>query len=186
MAYITLSEFKSYISELSGGVQTSFGGSEDTVLQSFIDQATAEINATTGRSYEATTTTKRFGADSVYDEILLLDCDLLTVSAVTNGDGATITSYTLLPRNTTPYCAIELTAASWDTTADIQVTGAWGYSTSASADVKRVAMRLAYFYWQKRAATGESQIFGDGVIQVAAGYPADVREWLNQHRRRAF
>lgn len=189
MAYVTLANFKLYIAELNG-VQSSFTSADDTALQVYLDQAIAEINRATARSFEASASTvKTYGYNDYEGQVLLLGDDCLTVTAVVNGDGLTVASgnYTLLPRNSTPKYAIELhTGHSWATTADISVTGTWGYSATAGADVQRAVYRLAYFYWQKRLSTGETQLINEGVIQSALEYPADLREWLRSMRRREY
>lgn len=189
MAYVTLANFKLYITELNG-TQSSFTSADDTALQVYLDQAVAEINRSTARSFEASASTaKTYSYDDYEGQVLLLGDDCLTVTAVVNGDGVTIssTNYTLLPRNKTPKYAIELhTGYTWSTTADISITGTWGYTTTAGAEVQRVVYRLAYFYWQKRLSTGETQLVNEGVIQSAMEYPADVREWLRAMRRRDY
>lgn len=189
MAYITLAGFKSYVDELTGGVQSSFTVAEDAVLQSFIDQAQAEIERVTERRFEAATATRYYREDAVDGDTLHLDADLLSVTTLTNGDGTTITGtdFWLLPDNATPKTAIRLkSAASWafGTDGRIAVAGSWGFSATAPEDVKRCAYRLAWFYWSKRSAAGETSVLGDSVVQVAAEYPADVKAVLRRYRRK--
>jgi hypothetical protein len=189
MAYVTLSEFKFYIAEMTGGAQTSYSTSEDALLQTFLNEAQADLETKTGRRFESVTATRRFGDESVYESTLLLDDDLISVTTLTNGDGAVIasTDYVLLPRNRTPKHGIRLiNSKAWVTTADIQVAGSWGFSATPTEDVKRIVKRLAFFFWQKRTNTGENVVIGESAIQTAAEYPADIKAAILLHRREVF
>lgn len=163
-------------------------------MQQFLDQAQAEIEAQTGKRFEAATQTRYYQrCDVVWDnpKRLLLDAWLLTVTTLTNGDGATINAsdYWLTPRSGPPYSEIELksTAAwAWGTDGEITIVGTWGFMAAANAQVKRVTMRLAEFFWQKRSTTGESQVIGEGQIVVAAQYPKDVQDFIVSQRRRSI
>jgi hypothetical protein len=189
MAYITLAGFKSYVDELTGGVQSSFTTAEDAVLTEFITQAQAEIERVTERKFEAATATRYYTAHDVDQDVLYLDADLLSVTTLTNGDGTAIASdsYWLRPFNRTPKVAIQLmNGAAWafDDDGRIAVAGSWAFSTTAPDDVKRCAYRLAWFYWAKRSAAGETTVLGDNVVQAAAEYPADVKTVLRRYRRK--
>lgn len=192
MAYITLAEFKSYHNELTGGTQAAFTNAEDAALQLFIDQAQAEIERVTNRTFEASASATRYYSAEDIDsgKTLWLGADLLTISAVTNGDGATVASgdYWPLPFNGSPKWGILLkpSASGWTFTGDgrIAITGTWGFSTTAPADIKRLAFRLAWFYWMKRSATGETSVLGDGATMVAAEYPADIEAALKRYTRK--
>jgi hypothetical protein len=188
MAYVTLSEFKSYITEATGGSQSSYSTAENALLQTFLDEAQADLETKTGRRFEGVTATRTFGVESVNGKKLLMDDDLISVSSIVNGDSATLSStdWYLLPRNHTPHHAIALVSEAWDATDDIQVTGVWGYSQTPSADCKRIVKRLAFFFWQKRTNTGESVVVGEGAIQTASEYPADVKTWIQRHERRQY
>lgn len=192
MAYITVDEWKQYRNALSGGVQAPYSAQDNAVLQLFVDQAQAELERQCGKRFEAVTATGYYRCGAIAwdnSKKLLLDNWLLTVTTLTNGDGAVIASgdYWLLPRSGPPYSAIELKSTkSWafGTDGEIIVAGTWGFMTAADAAVKRVTFRLAEFFWQKRSTTGESQIIGDGQIVVAAQYPKDVQDFITSMRRR--
>jgi hypothetical protein len=193
MAYVTLAEWKAYRSQLSGGVQSSYSAQEDAILQKFLDQAQAEIESQTCKRFEAATQTRYYRrCDVTWDnpKRLLLDAWLLSVTTLTNGDGAVISAgnYWLQPRGGPPYSEIELKSTSawaWGTDGEIAIAGTWGYMTSADARVKRATMRLAEFFWQKRTTTGENQIINEGQIVVAAQYPKDVQDFILAQRRRS-
>lgn len=192
MAYVTLAEWKAYRGTLSGAVQVAFSTLEDDSLQTYLDQAQAELDAQCGKSFEAATQTRYYRACDIAwgnSRKLLLDKWLLTVTTLTNGDGTVISSsdYWLMPRGIAPFDAIELkSTASWafGTDGEISVAGTWGFMATADDRVKRVTMRLAEFFYQKRGTTGESQIIGEGQIVVAAQYPKDVQDFITAERRR--
>lgn len=193
MAYITTSDLISYQNELTGGVQSSFSGNETAALQSFVTQAKAEIDRVTGRAFEADGTTedpvtRYYWPEDVSGDTLYLDADLLEVVTLTNGDGTVIPSngYWLLPDNTTPKSKIKLKSSySWafGTDGRINVAGIWGFASSAPDDIKRLNLRLAYFYWMKRAATGEATILNEVTTVAASEYPEDIRSVLARYRR---
>jgi hypothetical protein len=192
MAYVTVAEWKAYRGTLSGAVQVAFTALEDASLQLFLDQAQSELERLTGKKFEAETETRYFRAGALVwanPKRLLLDKWLLQVTTLTNGDGAVISAsdYWLHPRGAGPYHAIELkSSVNWrfNTDGEIAVTGAWGFMQQADEGVKRVVMRLAEFYYQKRGVTGESQVIGDGQIVLAAQYPKDVQDFITAERRR--
>jgi hypothetical protein len=192
MAYVTIAEWRQYRESLSGAVQTAFTAQEDGVLQTFLDQAQAEIEAQTGKTFEAVNATRYYRAGDIAwnnGRVLLLDAWLLSVTSITNGDGVVLSAgdYWLLPRAGAPFNAIELKSSqSWRfaTDGEIAIAGAWGFMQTPDERVKRVTMRLAEFFYQKRATTGESQVIGEGQIVVAAQYPKDVQDFITSERRR--
>jgi len=200
MSYATLADFKSYISEMTGGIQTTFTTAENTLLQQFLDQADAEIDAQTGRSFGqgANNHTHYYTEDDIDDDTLYLDADLVSVTTLTNGDGTVISSanYWLLPMNASvtgqngydgSFWGIKLKSASdWQTPTDgrISVNGRWGFMQGAPLDVVRAAMRIAYWYWTKRNQTGSTEIAGAELTQQSDSYPADVRIVFERYKRR--
>lgn len=190
-SYATVAELKSYINEMSGGVQTSFTANEDALLQTFLDEASAEIDRQTGRTFQSVSATRYYWPEDVTVNTLHLDNDLLAVTTLKNGDGTTISAgdYMLQPDNWTPKQKIRLkTNVAWTFATDgrIEVTGTWGFSTSPPADIQRACKRLAWFYWMKRTATGETSVAGDNVAVAPAEYPADVMRVLERYKRRVI
>lgn len=188
-SYATVAELKTYINELTGGVQTSFSVAEDALLQVFLNEATAEIDRQTGRKFTAASAVKRYYfSESVTGDTLYLDADLNTLVSLKNGDGTTISEddLWLLPINSEVFHAIKLkstVAWTFGTDGTIEVEGDWGFSGSAPDDIKRVCKRLAWFYWMKRTASGETSVVGDSVAVVPAEYPEDVMSVLRRYRR---
>lgn len=187
-SYASVAELKTYLNELTGGVQSSFSGAEDALLQTFLDDATAEIDKLTNRSFQSATATRYYWPEDVDGATLYLDNDLLTVTTLTNGDSTTISSgnYFLLPDNATPKSKIRLkAAAAWafDTDGRISIAGTWGFSATPPADIQRATKRLAWFYWMKRTAAGEVAVAGDNVAIVPPEYPADIESVVRRYRR---
>lgn len=192
MAYVTLSEYRDYMQSLSGGTALGTSMSDDAFLTNLLTSAQLLIEDTTHRRFEATTLTHRYVESdlSVQDkQILILDDDLLSVTTLVNGDGTTLnsTDYFLLPRNHSPKSLIELKSNfGWQFSNDgeIVLTGTWGKTAAASADVKRVTCRLAFLEFQRRNATGEVTVLGEGAFTYQAQVPPDLSEWLERQRRR--
>lgn len=202
MSYAALADFKSYISEMTGDIQTTFTAAENTVLQLFLDQADAEIDGYTGRSFGqgANNHTHYYTEEDIDGDTLYLDSDLVSVTTLTNGDGTVIasTDYWLLPMNASvtgqngfdgSYYAIKLkSTTNWDVPTDgrISVNGRWGFMQGAPVDIVRAAMRIAYWYWAKRNQTGATEIAGEQLTQQSDSYPADVRIVLERYKRRVI
>lgn len=200
MSYAALADFKSYITEMSGGIQTTYTTAENTVLQQFLDQADAEIDAYTGRSFGqgANNHTHYYTKDDVDDKTLFLDADLVSITTLTNGDGTVIasTDYWLLPMNASvtsqnaydgSYYAVQLKDGhSWEFSTDgrISINGRWGWMQGAPTEIIRAAMRLAYWYWAKRNQTGATEVLGEQLSQQSDAYPADVLKVLDRYTRR--
>jgi hypothetical protein len=202
MSYATLADFKSYISEMTGGIQSTYSAAENTVLQQFLDQADAEIESYTNRSFGqgANNHTHYYTVNDISDDTLYLDADLVSVTTLTNGDGTVISSsdYWLLPMNASvtgqngydgSFWGIKLKSThQWQTPTDgrISLNGRWGFMQGVPVDVVRCAMRIAYWYWTKRNQTGASDVAGEQITQQSDSYPLDVRIVLERYKRRVI
>jgi hypothetical protein len=192
MAYITLAEYKSYIGTLTQGQPVAYSSVDDAALQVFIDEAQAFIENATERRFEASTETRYFTSEAIpfnQPYTLFVGDDLLTVTTLTNGDGNAIsdTNYWLYPYNQTPKYAVQLkTTTSWTFSDNgrVSVAGTWGYSATASNNVKGMTKRVAWWVQQKRMALGEVAQFDGGVIQNDGSLPPNVAEWLKRMRRK--
>ena len=191
--YARLAELKAYLG-LSATEAT-----DDRLLEALLHRATEAITAYCGRTFEARTETRYFSHDAKDDEdgaLLWVDDDLLTVTALLNGDTAataiTSTYYWLWPRNAGRFYGIKLKSTftqgwTWDTDCYVSVTGTWGWSATPPEDVTHACVRwAAYMYQQKDAPVYETTVFPEsGVMSVPIGIPVDVRQLLESHRRRA-
>ena len=177
---------------------------DDVLLQEYLDEATAAIDTYTRRTFEAATDTRYFERDALDGSgfLLHMDRDLLTVTALTNGDsGATAipdTEYWLTDaeggRNLgPPYQAIRLkidSTYSWEFDTDywVSVAGTWGYSATPPKDIVRACKRLAmYYYAQKDAQVFDVTAVPEaGVITVPQGIPRDVERILQPYCRQGI
>ena len=178
MAYITVTEFKTY-----KGITES---NDDTLISTFIDRAQAYIedrHVGTGRKFEASADTTRY-FDAVTDvgdgdgygyygsgefrivsdryrknRTLFLDEDLCQITSITNGDGVTVanTEYVTEPRNLTPFRRITLKSGSttywtWQTSHEnaITIIGRWAYSITPDNEVKEIMCRLVNVLYERR------------------------------------
>ena len=182
MAYASLDDLTQYL-----GIDDSTA--DDGKLTQFLARAQAEIDNETRRVFEVVADSTRWhGAGSIQGRTLFLDGDCCAITSITNGNGATVAAseYYTLPRNRTPYYALELYSDSTVAWVDggrsggqIAVTGKWGYSLTAPADVVQATVRLAaWFYRQKDNAAGDQAIVTGDVTVLPARLPEDVRKLL--------
>lgn len=194
MAYTTAAALKAYL-----GID---GAGDDALLATLIAGAQAVIDRYTGRTFEAaadSTRTLCVGKDSK-GRMLYLDGDLAAITSVAtnadNGSGGTAltvnTDYRTLPRNSTPYYALQLTAMTaytWTYTADpedgVAIVGKWAYSETAPDDIVQATLRLAsYMYRQKDAQVFDvTAMAQSGMMMLPSGIPKDVRDMLRPYRR---
>ena len=134
-SYVTLGEFLKWITPQD----TSAEGVDDAVIESILEAVSRHIDAETGRYFYPFIETRYF--DTPYGREIVLDEDLLEVIAITNADGTAVTSYNLIPKNSSPHHSIRMTktaTVNWTTnTTDldefsIDVNGIWGYHNNYS------------------------------------------------------
>ena len=188
--YISLPEVKKYLKIDSSD--------DDSLLVSFISDAQSAVDSFCLRTFEAAADSTRY-FDALRDvdgRRLKLDRDLCAITSITNGDGATVTTgqYTTLPRNDTPFYAIQLKASSginwqWENDPEgaIAVTGRWAYSTTVTDKfpLAFVCKRLvAYFYHQRgnNADLDRAVVVGNSTL-LPASLPADIQKLLLPARR---
>ena len=116
MAYATVAEYTTWLRALGTAqpVNLQLDNAEVTAgYQLFLDEATAYLESETKRVFTATTAIKYFDkhAQDAGRPLLLITPELLTVTSVVNGDGATLDSsvYWAHPRNGVRKFGIELT-----------------------------------------------------------------------------
>lgn len=175
----------------------------DPFLQNLISEASADIEAETGLRFYPKTETRKFHAiDDVDGLELLLDMPLLTVTAITNGDGTSIDvddDILLEPANTTPKVAIALkstTSLSWTYSSEprqaISVTGSWGMEAATPpayngdhGDIRLAATMLAVHYYKVRGREGDRLGMPEagGEIRTPSAWPPEVRRILKRKTR---
>ncbi len=124
--------------------------------------------------------------------VLRLDMPLLTVTTLTNGNGALIPSpaYRLEPRNENHYFSIRiLSGYSWSfaTDGEISVSGKWGRSSSVPAPVKEAtAMFAAWTLKRYQAALQDATAnFDLGQITYSESVPKQIKALLTPYVNRA-
>lgn len=124
--------------------------------------------------------------------VLRLDAPLLTVTTLTNGDGAIlpVQAYRLEPRNELRFWSIRLLSSySWSLDADgeITVTGKWGYSAVVPAPVKEAtSMFAAWLLKRYQAALQDATASFDlGQLTYSESVPKQVKALLTPYQNKA-
>lgn len=192
MALCSTADVTAYLNITSTG--------ENTLIGTFVDAAQAMIERYTGRKFDVTQDSTRYFNPiiDVRGKALHFDGELAQApTTVVNGDGVTVTAqqYATEPKNQAPYYGLRLlqsggVAWTWATDPEgaIAVTGRWGYSTAAPADVKHACIRLAAWLYRQRENAPEADrtittITGDTLRPMRM--PADVESILAPYVRRA-
>lgn len=187
--YTTVSAVKTYLRISSSA--------DDAILANFVTRAGALIDDHCGRWFTALSQTRKYDAvgGHITGRLLLLDADLLSVSSVVNGDGATIAAanYILRPVNWPPYFGIALKQSSglrWNYLTDpedaISITGTWGYAATTPEPIVQAAIRLAAWLYRQRdtgAETGAIINTDRGAVIAPARLPSDITQMLGPYVR---
>ncbi len=194
MSFCTLAELKAEL-----GITST---DDDTLLGYALTDAQAFIEGPggAGRSFQVTADTVRT-LDAIRDVdnyllTLYLDEDLCQITSVTNGDGTAVSPslYVTNPRNTTPWYSIQfkwVASTAWTFTNSpensISITGRWGYSISAPADIHRAHKRLASWFYRQKSSQADIDrplLTPGGVTVMPSKVPGDVMAILEPYRRR--
>lgn len=137
--YATLTDYKAYAT--ARGQTASSDTTDDGVITNLLTQASRYLDRETKRQYYPSAETRLY--DIPFDRDLLLDNDLLSVTAFTNGDALAISSSNyLLKGNRPPYWCISLrdistvgwtTSAAGSTEQVLSLAGVWGYHNDYTA-----------------------------------------------------
>lgn len=193
MPYATLAQLKAYL--LAGG-QVPPTTDDTNLLTPLLTRAQKIVETITGRTFESRTETRLF--DVPRTRQLEMDDDLLTVTTLTNGDGAVIAAsdYNLIPNNHSPKYAIRLkqsSTASWmpgsggDTERVISVAGTWGYASDAPDDIRHATIRLAHWLYKQKDSVSDLDrpaLAPSGFVILPMKIPHDVMSILDDRRRR--
>lgn len=140
---------------------------------------------------QGTDATRYYDHRAVQGEALHLDAPLLTVTTLTNGDGAVISStyYRLWPRNTGHHLQVRLlSAAAWAFAADgeISVAGKWGLALSGATPQpvsEACAMLSAWMFKRYQAALADATANLDiGQLIYGEAMPKQVVALLTPYR----
>lgn len=130
---------------------------DDGYVSDLLMSAQSAIETYCGRSFEAATATRRYGVSSLQvadgRTYLRLDADLISVTALMNGDGSTISlaQFLLLTPNIPPYWGIRLKdGLAWTfpgLDAEVSVAGSWGYSVTPPGAVVQATREFVHFLY---------------------------------------
>ncbi len=174
------------------------GAGDDDLIGGLVTRASRLIDDHCGRWFVARTETRLYDAvgPHLYNKLMLLDADLLSITTLTNGDGTVIPAdqYLLRPVNMPPYFGISLRQSSglaWTYVSDpegaISVAGIWGYSLVAPEPIVHAAVRLAAWLYRQRDTGAEGQpgmgMTGQGVAAPPPRLPRDVIDLIDPYVR---
>ena len=188
--YAALAEIKAYLTI------TSTNATDDGAIEDMVEMASRLIDAETHRTFYARTETHYF--DYTSSRSLYMDDDLLTITALTNGNDAVITSadYNLFPLNKSPKSEIRIKQSStyyWDSDGDsntegvISVAGTWGYSATAPDNIKHACISIVISAYHRRygeGVEGVATITAAGVVITPRDIPADAWAIIRSYRKR--
>lgn len=188
--YCSLLDLRDYM-----GLPGTQGQNDDGLLQDSLNRAEAAIDNYTRRNFVGTAGTvyySRFDQWRVVDTALYLASDLIAPVEIQLGNSQNIPlgSIWLGPRNNPPYRIIRLRSAyvwQWNTDQDMFISGTWGYSTTAPADIQQATVRTAAYLYRIKDQSGFTDVTGfeqAGEQTIVSGIPSDVRYLLNPYRTR--
>lgn len=192
-SYATIKELKHYIAP--GTAQDKF---DDEVMAHLLESASRWIDTETQRTFYARTATNYYDVPCGNNpRRLTLDDDLLTVTTLTNGDGAVLTTadYFLEPYNKAPYYSVVMKQSSskfWalDTSGNservISIAGTWGWVASVPKDIKEACLQIARNAYKRRFGENVdtvSTITAAGVIVEPRDIPYQVKRTMEYYRR---
>jgi len=195
MAYITVSGLKVYLEITSAD--------DNAILSTFIDTAQSEIESYTHRVFEATADTTRYftplsninGGDLLRDGYTLcFDTDLVSITSIVNGDGATLPSgsYIALPLNQPQKEMVKIknnVQYFWtygdEPVGSVAITGRWAWSLTPPGPVVMATYMLARYFYDRRndSSSNRDVLSSDGVVIAAAKVPGDIFKLLAPYRR---
>lgn len=176
---------------------TTVSAADDTFLSSLLAPASRYIDFFCNRRFVAIEETRYFDAIEDTDgRLLIVDTDLVAVTAIINGDEQTIpdTDYVLEPRNHVPKYGIRLKSGTnhfWtfrnSPEEAIAVTGRWGYSNGTPDAIEQACRGIVIYLYKKRAnpflQVGVDQ---SGLAVITSQLPDDVRDALGPFIRHAL
>jgi hypothetical protein len=151
--YTTVSTLKTYL--------RINGAGDDSLLADLVTRGSRLVDDFCGRWFDARSETRLYDAAGphITGRLLLLDADLLSLTALSNGDGTAISAddVILRPVNWPPYFGIALRQESglawaYSTSPEgaISVTGEWGYSETPPEPVVQATIRAAGWLYRLR------------------------------------
>lgn len=197
MAYCTTAQVGTYMKRDLTADDSLLTNTLIPAAQKVIDKAvggrTFEVASATAKTFDAIWDGKCVSEDGL--TLFLQEQDLAELTSITNGDGTSIatSSVVTLPRRVTPYFALTIKSSAgvtWTYTDDpedaISVTGKWGYSVNVPDDIFHATVRLvAVLYKQRDSAedTGQPYMNEAGAVVMPLGLPKDIQQYIKPYKR---
>jgi hypothetical protein len=172
------------------------GATEDTTITQLLNDAIAQIERETLRTFVAAADTREYPKRPPYvtlrGTMLTPGDDFVSVTTLTNGNGEVIaaTDYYLLPIGKTPYYQIQLKQSAterFSVGSDgtlIELVGSFGFSAACPADIFRVILELVSLGFAGRAEGSGQEITSKGTLIDKAAWPDWMVESVNRYVRR--
>jgi hypothetical protein len=167
-------------------------GQDEALLILALGWASRFVEAATDRVFVAASATRYYRREALDPDNrrrLVLDEDLVSVTTLTNGDGAALAAdaYWLEPRNESPKSSILLKSDyswTWDTDEWVAVAGLWGYASAPDDLIKGVTLRLAEWGYRSKDLLETVTPFSETIsTKLPPGFPAEVLTQLETRRR---
>lgn len=188
MAIVELAQVREYLN-----ISTPVASKDDALLTRLIDAAQQIIEERTRRRFNPVTATRYYNADAVGGALLMLDDDLLSVSSLVDGTGATVsnTDCKLEPRNCKPYSMVRISVSrAWlfNPDGEVAITGTWGYDdTCPNFDVAvQAVIRTTTWLYRQRDTSGDQDrpIASDsGMLIMPSRLPSDIYDMIQPLKR---
>ncbi|MEN8172014.1 MAG: hypothetical protein ABFS03_03955 [Chloroflexota bacterium] len=188
MAYPTLAQCKVYMNITASG--------DDTTITQALDDAVAQVERETLRTFVAAADTREFPARAPFVTLnrtmLTPFDDLVSVTTLTNGDGEVIpsTAYYLLPIGGSRFYQLQLKRQlHYRFTEDsdgtlISLLGSWGFSAACPADIFRVILELTSMSYAIRSEGSGQEITAKGTIIDLSSWPAWMVDSVDRYVRK--
>jgi hypothetical protein len=198
--YQGTNDLLNYMFGTTGGTVSSVDGtispSDMQLLQNCLDWAESHINAYTRRQFAGTAGTvyyNRWSQGLVRSNALYLNEDVVSLVAITNGDGQAIPmgSVWLEPRNSgPPYRIVRFHSQYvyiWNTDSDVALSGTFGFSIVAPDAIKAATLEYAAHLFRSKDI-GPLDVAGSpemGEVKFPKGMPESVKIKLSPFRSRS-
>ncbi|MCX7939043.1 MAG: head-tail connector protein [Thermoflexales bacterium] len=181
MPYATVAQLKEYL-----GIS---GSDDDALLGRLIEAAQAAIESRCGRRFEAVSASRQVPAAYWVGDMLFLSDDLRALTSVVSdtGESWSPAQFSYSP----PTRVLHLRTGEPLPSPDARyftVTGTWGYTAVAPADITQATIRLAGYYYRAKDAQAYD-IVGmteTGTMRVQAELPRDVLQLVEPYVVRGY
>ena len=181
------------IADISSGTLIFSLKMDDTLIQTFIEEASDVFSRETKNNYYAALGTLTLDVTSEYvhgRKLFFRDDVALTLTRIENDGNGTLTAadWVTMPRNTTPFYGVQLKTKAWTWDASrlgaIKVIGTIGTALDGQppARVHLAVTRLASWLYQTRDTRGSVR-YADRTVSFSQDAPSLVQTIIDQEQR---